>query len=95
MRFRPGGLILNLNGPHYCFAMCRALEQELTVFYMFFSDKRLPCDMYDSSETMHNYEGDMGPPSLIISQDNDFILKIVQNFSRRENRPDLLFLVRS
>lgn len=88
MRFRPGGLILNLNGPHYYFAMCRALEQELTVFYMIFSGNLLPCDRYDSSETMHINEGDVGPPSLIISQDNDLILKIVQNFNRRE-RTDL------
>lgn len=39
MRFRPGGLILNLNGPHSGFAMCKALEQELselTGVYMFF-----------------------------------------------------------
>lgn len=36
MRLRPAGLILNLHGPHSCFAMCRALEQELTGFYMFY-----------------------------------------------------------
>lgn len=85
------GLILNLSGLHSGFAMCRALEQELselTGVCMFFQITYFLVTCMTPIKPCKVVRELWRTPITDNITDNDFILKIVQNFSRRE-RTDL------